>query len=272
MPTPPDAVEATPNPDGSTTTTTTKFHPNGQPREVTRETKDANGNLREVSRTEFDRQGRKKKETTQKLDEQGRVDETTETEFDNKGEKKETVRTEYDDDERPTKSTMEKFKGGTKTAQATQETDYSAQPPRRVVTEEKLCPDGQRVKLRVTRVFYNRAGTWREERREEKVQRFDCATGREISMLLPGSAENYAAIALAGLSVMAAAAGWARTSNGLWLASLLSAAASAVLFIRRASGRIELEEEKADLAFSICDDDEVAVADVGGPGRQEVLG
>jgi hypothetical protein len=280
-----------PNPDGTTTTTTTTFHSNGSIKDVTTEIRDADDNLTqetvetrrrgggagddgEVTRreqrkyddegrldeetvTEFRRNGNRETEKTTTYDDAGRVDQRTETDFDRDGDPEQTTEEEFDDQGRQTR--LERTRFGDRKAVRRVTTDYSARPPRQERVEEQYCPEpnADRVRTRETRVYYNRAGSWQEERRERQTERFNCETGERTSSTLPDNASEVALAILTLAAIAFSFAGSRSSSNELWLLAVLSMVGVAALYGRWERRKADSTYELLNLARSFYENDRV---------------
>lgn len=275
----PDPVVGPPvqNADGTTSVTTTTFYDDGTKKEVKTETRDRRGTLKKEETDKFDDQGRldektetkykngkKEKETTEKFDDQGRLDERTETTYEKDGRKKKKETTsKYDDDGRETSTETTSFEKGRTKAKGTATTDYNARPPRREVVEIAYCPDGERIRIRRTRVSYNRAGSWQEEQREEKLEKFDCATGRQVSSGFPGTGGDYALLLFALAGAGLAVTGWMDQSNPHWVGAAACLIVSALLYGERRARSCSAVRELLDAMATLYDGEDEGPSQTG---------
>ena len=206
------------NPDGSTWTVKTTFWPNGSRRTVTREEEHPDGTPKKYEKVEY------KKGTGPGAD----------------GDKKKHIVIDQDENGNVTYKGNTTFKNGNKSVEGDEVFEYrNGRPYKKTETIIQYCPDGEREKTRIIKVFYWAGQVWRINKDESSKTKWDCETGREIALGLPPSVVDTALLAIFVASLVMVVVGVVQSNDVVSLLGVVIAAISFLVFR-------SLEEQKKE--------------------------
>lgn len=229
------------NPDGTVTTTTTTYWPNGSKRTVTKETNYPDGTPKSETKDEH------KKGTGPGAD----------------GPKKKSTEVVQDTGGNVTHKEVTTYKDGVKNKEGTEDTEYrNGRPFKRTIIKIQYCPDGTQKKKQTTEVFYWTGQTWRRNAAESSIQRWNCETGEPIASRFPQTVRDYALLILLAIGVFLIAFGWIQAIVAYDIAGVVTLAVVFMLYRsletdRRENLREDLETERA--FWSESDEDQIEI-------------